>query len=107
MGKRTIVVCMAFAVAFSAVVAQGAALPASLVGWWKLDDGTGTTALDSTGNKHDGTLVKDPVWTTGKVGGALEFNGTDNFVRIPDDPALTFAASKSYTLAAWVLGIEW
>jgi len=74
----------------------------SLVGWWKLDDGTGTTALDSSGNKHDGTLMKNPVWTTGMVGGALEFNGTDNFVRIPDDPALTFAVSKSYTLAAWV-----
>jgi hypothetical protein len=96
-----IVVCLAVVVAFSAVGAQGAALPGSLVGWWKLDEGTGTTALDSTGNKHDGTLMKVPAWTTGKIGGALEFNGSDNFVRIPDDPALTFAVSKSYTLAAW------
>ena len=27
------------------------------VGWWKLDETSGTTAVDSSGNKYHGTLV--------------------------------------------------
>jgi hypothetical protein len=102
MWKRLLIVGAAVVIVFSAIAAQAADLPSSLVGWWKLDEESGSTALDSTGNKHDGTLIQNPVWTTGKIGGALEFNGTSNFVRIPDHPALTFAVSQSYTLAAWV-----
>jgi hypothetical protein len=102
MGKRLLIVGAAVVIGFSAIGAQAAGLPSSLVGWWKLDEGTGATALDSTGNKHDGTLIQNPIWTSGKIGGALEFNGTSNFVRIPDDPALTFKLLQSYTLAAWV-----
>jgi len=29
---------------------------ADLAGYWKLDDGAGTTAVDSSGNGGDGTL---------------------------------------------------
>ena len=102
MGKGLLRICMAVVVGLPVVVAGAQSVPGSLVGWWKLDEGTGTVAQDATGNEHDGALVQNPVWTTGKIGGALEFNGTDSFVKIPDDPALTFAVSKSYTLAAWV-----
>jgi len=28
----------------------------ALVGWWKLDETSGNTALDSSGNGRDGTL---------------------------------------------------
>jgi hypothetical protein len=31
-----------------------------LVAHWKLDDGSGTTAIDSSGNGNDGTFVGDP-----------------------------------------------
>jgi len=102
MWKRLLIISAAVVIGFSPIAALAAGLPSSLVGWWKLDDGTGATALDSTGNKHDGTLIQNSVWTTGKIGGALEFNGTSNFVRIPDHPALTFGVSKSYTLTTWV-----
>jgi hypothetical protein len=50
-----------------------------LVGWWKLDDGSGTVAKDSSGNAYDGKLINGPVWT--KVPGrdevCLQFNGAD------------------------------
>ena len=34
-----------------------------LVGYWRLDDGAGLIASDSTGHGHDGTLINGPVWT--------------------------------------------
>jgi hypothetical protein len=36
---------------------------AGLVALWRLNEGSGTTAHDLTGNGHDGTLVNGPVWT--------------------------------------------
>ncbi len=43
-----------------------------LVGHFKFDESSGTTATNSTGN-GDGTLTNGPVWqpTGGKIGGAL------------------------------------
>jgi prepilin-type N-terminal cleavage/methylation domain-containing protein len=54
----------------------------SLVGLWTMDEGTGTTAYDWSGNGNNGTLSSPaPTWTTGKVGnGALNFNGSNNSV---------------------------
>ena len=34
------------------------ATSADLVGWWKLDDGAGSVAADSSGNGYDGTVVE-------------------------------------------------
>lgn len=43
-----------------------------LVGWWKLDEGTGTTANDSSGQGHTATLwmagTQSPWWTNGFIG---------------------------------------
>ncbi|NIO30807.1 MAG: hypothetical protein GTN75_03275, partial [Gemmatimonadetes bacterium] len=52
----------------------------SLVGWWPLDDGSGAVASDASGNGHDGTLSGDPQWVAGWFGGALEFDGVDDYV---------------------------
>jgi len=35
-----------------------------LVGHWKLDEGSGTTASDSSGNNNHGTLVNSPTWSS-------------------------------------------
>ena len=48
---------------------------ADLVGHWRLDEGSGTTVSDSSGNGNDGTIVNKPTWITGINGGALEFHG--------------------------------
>ncbi len=71
---------------------------AELVGWWKLDEGSGTTAYDSSGNGHDGTLVGDPMWRPGKIGGALEFDGTDDVVEL----GAFDVVGPGITLAAWI-----
>jgi len=54
---------------------------ADLVGHWMLDEGSGTTATDSSGNGNHGTLMdnpnlSDPTWIAGISGGAMEFHGT-------------------------------
>ncbi len=46
-----------------------------LLGWWKLDDGTGTVATDSSGNGNDGIFVGDPEWVAGQFGSGLSFDG--------------------------------
>ena len=38
----------------------------TLVGWWKLVDGTGTTTADASGTANTGTLTSGPVWVGGE-----------------------------------------
>ena len=48
---------------------------ADLVVHWRLDEGSGTTAYDSSGSVNNGTFNGGPVWqpTSGQIDGALEF----------------------------------
>jgi len=78
----------------------GTAELAGLVGWWKFDETQGNTAADSSGNNHNGTVVGQATWTQGRIGGAIDLNGHDNFVRIADKPAFDFAGNA--TVACWV-----
>jgi hypothetical protein len=65
------------------------------------EDGSGTTATDSSGNSNTGTLVNTPTWvTTGRFGKALLFNGINQFVRVTDANSLRL--TQSFTLSAWV-----
>ncbi|MHC4426578.1 MAG: hypothetical protein ACYSYV_10835 [Planctomycetota bacterium] len=52
-----------------------------LVAHWRLDETTGNVAHDSAGG-HDGACHGEPLWqpTGGKVGGALEFDGRNDYV---------------------------
>ena len=47
-----------------------------LIGWWRFNDASGDTAIDSSGNNHDGTLLGIPEWVSGPTGfgGALAFH---------------------------------
>ena len=86
----------------------------SLVGWWKLDDGSGTTAIDSSGNGNDGTLTAGtagfPEWkTTGddfRVGtGALEFHGgaaAGEGDLVDCGNSTIFDITENITFALWV-----
>ena len=55
------------------------------VAYWPLNETTGLVAADSTGS-HDGSLSgffgDDSQWVTGRLSGALEFDGTDDYVEV-------------------------
>jgi len=71
------------------------------IAWWKLDETSGTTASDSSGNGNTGTLVNGPVWTTGKLGNALSFDGANDYVNLGNpNSALRFTGNG--TISAWV-----
>ncbi|MGE5295939.1 MAG: LamG domain-containing protein, partial [Solirubrobacterales bacterium] len=72
---------------------------AELVGHWRLDEGSGTTARDATGNGNDGTIT-DGTWVDGVIGGALQFNGTTSAVSCGDAANLAF--TKPFSIACWV-----
>ncbi len=54
-------------------------LTAGLVGHWTFDEGRGSIAKDFVGGNH-GQLINGPKWVTGRISGALEFDGVDDFV---------------------------
>ena len=64
--------------------------------WLPLDDMAGTTASDATGNGHAGTLVNGPVWSAGRMGGALSFDEVNDYVGVS-----TFAYGPEFTLSFW------
>ncbi|MBD3258356.1 hypothetical protein GF377_07970, partial [candidate division GN15 bacterium] len=82
---------------------SGGAVTSGLVAYWPLDDGSGPTASDVSGYSHDGTLTNmDPAsdWVAGHIGGALEFDGNDDEVIIPDSDLLD--DTPYLTVALWV-----
>jgi tetratricopeptide (TPR) repeat protein len=85
--------------AWSNPQAFGNAELAGLIGWWKLDETEGTTAADSSGNNHNGTLVGGAKWAQGKIGGAVELDGKSGFVQIADKSAFNIAGQV--TVACW------
>ena len=82
------------------VVMMAGVASAELIAQWKLDDGSGTIATDSAGG-HDGTLVGGPTWVAeGKIDGALQFDGSDDYVDCGNDPIFNPEGSFSITLWA-------
>ena len=69
--------------------------------YWKLDDATGTLAVDSTGNGHDATLSAGASWSDGNVGsGAMALNGSSSGVATVSGPVVD--TSGDFTVSAWV-----
>jgi len=74
---------------------------ANLVGWWKLDEGTGSVTDDSSSYNHIGTIEIIDVnvfWVVGIDGNALEFDG--GRVRVPD--AQELRPMDQVSVCAWV-----
>ena len=73
-----------------------------LVAHWELDEETGNIAYDSVG-EHDGTVHGEPLWqpTEGKIDGALQFDGVDDYVSIP---FVLNPTDGDFSVVAWLMG---
>jgi len=82
-----------------------------LVGQWSLDgkqtvwtSSSAATTLDTSGNNNTGTLTnmsQSTSVTPGKIGQALSFDGSNDYVNIPDAASLR-VGSPNFTFAAWI-----
>src|SRR3989344_262596 len=73
-----------------------------LVGYWSFDgkDMAGVTAYDRSGNANNGTLTNGPVRTIGKIGQALNFDGTNDYINAGAGASLSITGPVS--ICAWV-----
>ncbi|WP_236796492.1 LamG-like jellyroll fold domain-containing protein [Amycolatopsis sp. GM8] len=68
--------------------------------WWRLADGTGTTAADTAGT-HPGTLSGGVTWSTawaGDLAGSAVFDGTGAIT----SNGAAVSTARSFTISAWV-----
>jgi len=80
---------------------------ADLIGWWRFDEGAGTTATDSSGKGNDAGFAGSPVWVEdGKLGKALKFNGSSDYLAAPDSESLDINGDQ-LSIAAWINGEDW
>lgn len=70
-----------------------------LIGYWTFDEGSGTTAADSSGSGYNATLVNGMSWVAGKLGQAISANGTNQYVSFP---AIDLSTTSAATVAMWV-----
>ena len=85
-------------------VAAGASDP-DLVGWWWFDEGSGTVAADSSEYGNHGTLMNGAGWAPGYFRTALNLDGEDDYVEVPDNA--TLQADGDVTVMAWVNTPVW
>jgi len=75
-----------------------------LVGSWHFNEGSGTIVADASGNGNDGTMMNmDPAtdWVDGRFGKALDFDGANDYVVVPNSNSLNITGN-AVTVAAWI-----
>jgi 1,4-alpha-glucan branching enzyme len=78
----------------------------NLLAYWTFDEGTGSTANDSSGNTNTGTVVLGGGgWTGGIINGALSFDGESTQVTASNSASLN--PVNGITIAAWVNATDW
>jgi glucose/arabinose dehydrogenase/PKD repeat protein len=96
-------------VTFTVSEAPACPAPAGLVGAWGFDETSGTIVADASPAANAGTITGATRTTTGRFGGALTFDGSDDWVTVDDASSLRLTTGM--TASAWVnpteLGSEW
>jgi hypothetical protein len=83
-----------------------AQVPSGEVGWWTLNEGSGSTALDSSGNGNNGTWYGSQTGTSGYYSAgysqqwAGQFDGSTDYIDLGVPSALEIYSSL--TISAWV-----
>ncbi len=98
-GMKKLTIFIVLGLIFISLEIVSATCSVGMISYWKFDEGAGINARDSAGN-NDGILKEGPVWTSGKIGGALEFDGADDYVEVPDSSSLN--PTEEITVMAWI-----
>ena len=71
-----------------------------LVGYWTFDGNkiAGVTSYDSSSSGNNGTMTNGPIPTLGKVGQALNFDGSDDYVAFNSG----YTLGNFSTVSAWI-----
>src|SRR3989344_2491526 len=91
------VICILLFGIFGINDASAAVSNLGLVGYWSMNEGTGSYAGDASGNKNTGTLTNGPTWVDGKRGKALNFDGSNDYVEMGN----VLNPTTNMTLVAW------
>lgn len=95
-------VTLKLALLFAVIALLVPAAQAELIGHWTFDEGSGSTALDSSGHDYDGAIT-GATYVAGKVGNyALNFTNPDggSYVSVAHNNAISLAGTD-YTIAFW------
>jgi Concanavalin A-like lectin/glucanases superfamily len=74
-----------------------------LLAWYRLNEGTGINAADSSGNGYTATFIGLPAWISGFLGGGLAFSGNGQALDagdIADD-------LPGFSTSFWITGSDW
>ena len=96
-------------VAFTVIEAPSCPVASGLVGAWGFDETSGTTTPDASPSANTGTISGATRTTSGRFGGALTFDGVNDWVTVNDASSLRLTTGM--TASAWVnptaLGSDW
>ena len=95
-----LLVVLALLASSLSIISVKAAGTSCLGGLWHFDEGVGSLAYDVSGYDNHGAICGGAIWTDGKFGKALDFDGIDNYVDVPDSPSLDITGK--ITLEAWI-----
>ncbi len=86
--------------------------------WYRFDDGSGSTVVKNSGSWGSDYNIPignppasdEPAWTSDVAPAvdvcdpnyALDFDGTDDVLEIPNSPATNFAGTENMTITAWI-----
>lgn len=97
-----LIVVAAIMASLSIAAPARADLNNGLVGYWSFDEGSGTIAHDSSGYGNHGTVYGGAAWAEGVSGGALSFDGIDDYVDCGNDESIK--PTGAMTVTGWFKG---
>lgn len=75
-------------------------ITSGLVGYWNFNEGTGSILHDVSGNGNNGTIY-GAQWTPGISGDGLYFDGSNDYVEIPNNSNINFNQDNDYSYILW------
>ena len=70
------------------------------IGYWNFEEGSGASTYDLSGNGYNGINTGTTVGV-GKYGKARSFNGSSDFISVPDTTNLRFG-TNNFTVEGWI-----